>query len=99
MSAASAWRGGIIAEGCGLADLARSVAEIVRGYADGLGDAAAPGCISRIANDQRYPAGIDTLFFDGRARSMQLHEMDLGYPDELDRRLRWFAIMPARWAP
>jgi prepilin-type processing-associated H-X9-DG protein len=50
--------------------------------------------LPRIANDQRHPAGIDALFFDGHVRTMDLHEMDVGYPNPLSQRLKWFTVMP-----
>jgi prepilin-type N-terminal cleavage/methylation domain-containing protein/prepilin-type processing-associated H-X9-DG protein len=53
----------------------------------------------RIANDQRHPNGIDVSFFDGHVRNMDLHEIDLGWPNTLDKRLRWFTAMPDWWSP
>jgi prepilin-type N-terminal cleavage/methylation domain-containing protein/prepilin-type processing-associated H-X9-DG protein len=48
----------------------------------------------RIANDQRHPGGINALFFDSHARTMDLHQLDVGYPQPLSKRLRWFTILP-----
>ena len=48
----------------------------------------------RIANDQRHPAGICALFFDGHAQTMEFHNLDVGYPNPLDKRLKYFTIMP-----
>jgi prepilin-type N-terminal cleavage/methylation domain-containing protein/prepilin-type processing-associated H-X9-DG protein len=48
----------------------------------------------RIANDQRHPAGINALFFDSHAQTMELHQMDPGFPQVLSKRLRWFTILP-----
>jgi prepilin-type processing-associated H-X9-DG protein/prepilin-type N-terminal cleavage/methylation domain-containing protein len=53
----------------------------------------------RMANDQRHPGGINALFFDGHAENMDLHYMDPGWPNPLDRRLRWFTIMPDDYQP
>jgi prepilin-type N-terminal cleavage/methylation domain-containing protein len=57
------------------------------------------GGLPRVANDQRHPAGIDALFFDGHGRVMDHHEMDPGWPNSLDKRLRWFTVMPDWWTP
>ena len=48
----------------------------------------------RIANDQRHPAGINALFFDGHVQTMELHQIDVAYPNPLDKRLRWFTVIP-----
>jgi prepilin-type N-terminal cleavage/methylation domain-containing protein/prepilin-type processing-associated H-X9-DG protein len=53
----------------------------------------------RIANDQRHPGGINALFFDGHGRVMDHHEMDPAWPNSLDKRLKWFTIMPDGWTP
>jgi len=53
----------------------------------------------RIANDQRHPGGINALFFDGHGRVMDHREMDPAWPNPLDKRLRWFTIMPDGWTP
>lgn len=53
----------------------------------------------RIANDQRHPGGLNALFFDGHARVMDLHEMDPAWPNPLDKRLRWFTVMPDDYEP
>jgi prepilin-type processing-associated H-X9-DG protein len=45
-----------------------------------------------IANDQRHPGGIETAFFDGHVRTMDLERMDPGYPNELSKRLRFFTV-------
>jgi prepilin-type N-terminal cleavage/methylation domain-containing protein/prepilin-type processing-associated H-X9-DG protein len=51
----------------------------------------------RIANDQRHPGGMDALFFDGHVESMDLHQMDPAWPNPLDKRLRWFTVIPQEW--
>jgi prepilin-type N-terminal cleavage/methylation domain-containing protein/prepilin-type processing-associated H-X9-DG protein len=48
----------------------------------------------RIANDQRHPGGLNALFFDGHGATMDLHEMDRGWPNGLETRLKWFTVMP-----
>jgi prepilin-type N-terminal cleavage/methylation domain-containing protein len=53
------------------------------------------GSRPRIADDQRHPGGINALFFAGNARTMDLHEMDPGYPHSHAKRMKWFTIMPA----
>jgi prepilin-type processing-associated H-X9-DG protein len=55
--------------------------------------------LPRMANDQRHPNGIDALFFDGHAQNLDLHQMDPGWPNTLDMRLRYFTIMPDGWEP
>jgi prepilin-type processing-associated H-X9-DG protein/prepilin-type N-terminal cleavage/methylation domain-containing protein len=52
------------------------------------------GAFPRIASDARHPGGINALFFDGHAETMDHHRMDAGWPNPLSRRLRWFTIMP-----
>jgi prepilin-type processing-associated H-X9-DG protein len=54
---------------------------------------------NRIANDQRHPGGINVSFFDGHVRTMSLHELDVGWPNEIDERLRWFTVMHDGWTP
>jgi prepilin-type N-terminal cleavage/methylation domain-containing protein/prepilin-type processing-associated H-X9-DG protein len=51
----------------------------------------------RIANDQRHPGGINALYFDGHAETMELHQVDVAYPEPLDKRLRWFTVIPLGW--
>jgi len=51
----------------------------------------------RIANDQRHPGGINALFFDGHSQTMELHQIDVGYPNLLDKRLKWFTVIPPGW--
>jgi prepilin-type N-terminal cleavage/methylation domain-containing protein/prepilin-type processing-associated H-X9-DG protein len=53
----------------------------------------------RIANDQRHPGGINAMFFDGHAKTMELHQMDCAWPNEIDKRLRWFTVMPDGYQP
>jgi prepilin-type N-terminal cleavage/methylation domain-containing protein/prepilin-type processing-associated H-X9-DG protein len=48
----------------------------------------------RIADDQRHPAGIDALFFDGHAATLDLHQVDPAWPNPLAIRLKWFTVMP-----
>jgi prepilin-type N-terminal cleavage/methylation domain-containing protein len=54
---------------------------------------------ARMANDQRHPGGLDALFFDQHAGTLDLHEIDCGYPNTRDKRLRYFTIMPDWWEP
>lgn len=42
----------------------------------------------RIANDQRHPGGIDSLFFDGHVSSIPLLRFDPGWPNNVSDRLR-----------
>jgi prepilin-type N-terminal cleavage/methylation domain-containing protein/prepilin-type processing-associated H-X9-DG protein len=51
----------------------------------------------RIASDQRHPGGINALFFDGHAKTMDLHQVDPGWPNPLDKRLKWFTVIPLGW--
>ena len=53
----------------------------------------------RMANDQRHPGGINGLFFDGHAETKDLHQIDVGYPNFRDKRLRYFTVMPDDWEP
>jgi prepilin-type processing-associated H-X9-DG protein len=57
------------------------------------------GGLPRIANDQRHPAGINTLFFDGHAQTMDLHQIDVAYPNPLDLRLKHCTVMYDGWQP
>ncbi len=52
------------------------------------------GVFPRVADDRRHPAGINALFFDGHAKTMDHHRMDPGYLNPLSLRLRWFTTMP-----
>lgn len=45
----------------------------------------------RIANDQRHPAGINSLFFDGHVRTTRISKLDPGYPNSVGVRLRLFS--------
>jgi prepilin-type processing-associated H-X9-DG protein len=49
----------------------------------------------RIANDERHPAGLNGMFFDGHVRTMELHQIDPGYGASYSRRLKWFTYVPA----
>ena len=51
----------------------------------------------RIANDERHPAGINASFFDGHSRTMDLHQVDPAWPNPLDKRLKWFTVIPEGW--
>jgi prepilin-type processing-associated H-X9-DG protein len=53
----------------------------------------------RMASDQRHPGGLNALFFDGHAVTMDIHRMDPGYPNTRDKRLRYFTVMPDWWEP
>ena len=57
------------------------------------------GGVPRIANDQRHPGGLNASFFDGHVQTLDLHEMDCGYPNTVDRRLRYFTLMPDGYHP
>ena len=52
------------------------------------------GAFPRTASDARHPGGLNALFFDGHAETMDHHRMDPGWPNPLSRRLRWFTVMP-----
>jgi prepilin-type processing-associated H-X9-DG protein/prepilin-type N-terminal cleavage/methylation domain-containing protein len=52
------------------------------------------GAYPRIANDLRHPGGVNTLFFDGHAETIPHARMDIGWPNPLGRRVRWFTIVP-----
>jgi prepilin-type N-terminal cleavage/methylation domain-containing protein/prepilin-type processing-associated H-X9-DG protein len=53
----------------------------------------------RIGEDQRHPAGLNAMFFDGHIETLDHHKMDPGYPMSLDLRLRYFTIMEDDWTP
>jgi prepilin-type N-terminal cleavage/methylation domain-containing protein/prepilin-type processing-associated H-X9-DG protein len=55
------------------------------------------GAFPRIANDQRHPGGLNSLFFDGSGRTMSLQKMDPGWPNSLGLRLRQFAVPPEQY--
>jgi len=57
------------------------------------------GGLPRIANDQRHPAGLNTVFFDGHGKTMAHHDIDVAYPNTIDKRLKWFTVMPDGWQP
>lgn len=48
----------------------------------------------RVANDQRHPGGLNACFFDGHAETVALKTMDVGYPNSLGLRLRYFTVVP-----
>jgi prepilin-type N-terminal cleavage/methylation domain-containing protein/prepilin-type processing-associated H-X9-DG protein len=52
------------------------------------------GAFPRIASDARHPGGLNALFFDGHAETVDHHRMDVGWPNPLYGRLRWFTTMP-----
>ena len=52
------------------------------------------GRFPRIANDQRHPGGITSLFFDGHANVMALRKMDVGWPNTLAVRVKWLSSVP-----
>ena len=47
------------------------------------------GAFPRIANDPRHNGQINSLFFDGHAVSMSLKQFDIGWPNELELRMKW----------
>ena len=47
----------------------------------------------RIADDQRHPSGLNCLFFDGHAATIDIHQLDVGYPYSHARRLKYFSVM------
>ncbi len=53
------------------------------------------GAFPRVASDARHPGGLNALFFDGHAETMDHLRADAGWPNPLSRRLRWFTTMPA----
>lgn len=55
------------------------------------------GSFPRVASDQRHPGGINVSFFDGSARTMQLNQVDVGWPNSLGNRLRWFSVPPEQY--
>src|SRR5262245_31169426 len=55
------------------------------------------GAFPRAANDQRHPGGLNNLFFDGSARTMQLKKIDAGWPNSLGLRLQHFAVPPQQY--
>ena len=51
------------------------------------------GSMPRIADDQRHPGGLNALFFDGHCKTMELHQMDVAYPNSHAKRLKYFSVM------
>ena len=54
---------------------------------------------ARMADDQRHPGGLNALFFDQHVATLDLHEIDVAYPNFRDKRLRYFTVMPDWWEP
>jgi prepilin-type N-terminal cleavage/methylation domain-containing protein/prepilin-type processing-associated H-X9-DG protein len=53
----------------------------------------------RIAVDQRHPAGLNALFFDGHVKTMELHEIDCAYDgtggfNNYSKRMRYLTYVP-----
>lgn len=48
----------------------------------------------RISNDRRHPSGVNSLFLDGHAETLQFRQIDPGYPHTLGQRLRYFTVLP-----
>jgi len=44
----------------------------------------------RVANDQRHPVGLNALFFDSHVVTLRLQTIDVGWPNPVEDRLRWF---------
>lgn len=55
------------------------------------------GAFPRTASDQRHPGGINLLFFDGHAETKPLEQVDVGWPNSLGLRLRYFSIPPEQY--
>ena len=51
------------------------------------------GSTPRIADDQRHPGGLNMQFFDGHAKTFDLHQADCGYPNSHSKRLKYFSVM------
>lgn len=49
---------------------------------------------SRIASDEKHPAGLNCLFFDGHTRVLSLDEMDPGYGNPYRFRLQYITWIP-----
>jgi prepilin-type N-terminal cleavage/methylation domain-containing protein/prepilin-type processing-associated H-X9-DG protein len=45
----------------------------------------------RIANDQRHPGGLNCLFFDGHVSTIPLQTLDIGWPNPVELRIRFFS--------
>ena len=52
------------------------------------------GIYPRIANDQRHPAGLNSLFYDGHAGSLRLQTLDPGWPNRYGLRLKYLTVPP-----
>jgi len=52
------------------------------------------GSNSRVASDQRHPAGINALLFDSHAETMSLTQVDPGWPNLLELRMQHFSQVP-----
>jgi prepilin-type N-terminal cleavage/methylation domain-containing protein len=48
------------------------------------------GSVPRVANDQRHPRGIASVFFDGHANVLPINRMDPGYPNNIYDRCRLY---------
>lgn len=48
----------------------------------------------RIANDQRHPGGLNITFFDGHSQTMQIKEIDPGYPNSPGIRCKYMTVVP-----
>ena len=54
------------------------------------------GSFPRMASDQRHPGGLNALFFDTHVERMAIKEMDAGWPNPIELRLRYFTtVQPA----
>jgi prepilin-type N-terminal cleavage/methylation domain-containing protein/prepilin-type processing-associated H-X9-DG protein len=52
------------------------------------------GHYPRTASDRRHPGGLNALFYDGHAVTMRHEKMDVGWPNPLGQRLKYFTTMP-----
>lgn len=57
------------------------------------------GAFPRSSDDKRHPGGINASFFDGSARTMGFTAIDVGWPEKLQFRLKWFTVVPPEIEP
>ncbi len=56
------------------------------------------GAFPRMSNDDRHPGGTNAMFFDGHAVNMSFKHLDVGWPNPIGQRLRYFTVTPeAYW--
>lgn len=52
------------------------------------------GAHPRIATDRRHPGGLNMMCYDGHVETRTLKVIDVGWPNSLGKRLRFFSVAP-----